>query len=105
MKISPHTLAPAANQQRQIGPYTVELLELCRFRMDGGGLFGVVPKPLWERVYPYVDSKNRVQMAAYALLVKGNGIVLVADAGLGDKLSPKLEEIFDVNQPARILPL
>ncbi len=104
-KISKKTLHPQPQMQRQIGPYTVELLDLCRFRMDGGGLFGVVPKPLWERAYPHVDSLNRVHMAAFALLVRGNGLVLVADAGLGDKLNPKQEEIYEVNQPSRVLPL
>src|SRR5690606_21635364 len=86
-----------------IGPYTVELIDLGRFCMDGGGLFGVVPKVLWEKAYPHVDARNRLDLATRALLVRGNGIVLVADAGLGDKLSQKVCDIFDVRQQPHAL--
>ena len=88
----------------QIGPYTVEMIQLSRFRMDGGGGFGVIPKVLWEKVYPHCDDRNRVQLAAYALLVRGPGMVLVADSGIGDKVNDKVRDIFDVDQPDRVLP-
>ncbi len=98
----PLTFDPAA--QLQIGPYTVELIPLCRFRMDGGGGFGIIPKVLWEKAYPHCDESNRIQMVAYAMLVRGNGITLVADAGLGDKLNEKQRNMFAVDQPERVLP-
>jgi glyoxylase-like metal-dependent hydrolase (beta-lactamase superfamily II) len=83
----------------RIGSYDVHLLTLGRFRMDGGGLFGIVPRKLWQRVYPHVDEENRVLMVARALLVVGDGVVLLADAGLGEKLDEKARSIFCVDQP------
>lgn len=100
--MSLHALFPP-QRVWQIGRYSVEMLPLAQFRMDGGGLFGVVPKVLWEKAYPHCDAQNRVNMAAFAMLVRGPGFNLVADAGLGDKLSPKLNNIFDVHQRERSL--
>jgi glyoxylase-like metal-dependent hydrolase (beta-lactamase superfamily II) len=87
----------------QIGPYEIHLLMLGQFRMDGGGLFGIVPKKLWKRAYPHVDEENRVRMAAKALLIIGEGAVVVADAGIGDKLDEKARAIFCVEQPESAL--
>ncbi len=83
----------------KLGQYEVELLPIGRFRMDGGGLFGIVPRKLWSRAYPHVDDENRLELATYALLVRGPGITLVADAGVGEKLDPKARSIFAVEQP------
>ncbi|MGI8907946.1 MAG: MBL fold metallo-hydrolase [Candidatus Sumerlaeaceae bacterium] len=87
----------------KIGKYDVHLLTLGHFRMDGGALFGIVPKKLWQRVYPHVDEENRVLMAAKCLLITGEGAVVVADAGVGEKLEPKARAIFCVEQPLNAL--
>lgn len=78
----------------QIGPYDVRLIETCRFALDGGAMFGVVPKNLWSKAYPHVDEQNRIAMAARALLIRGNGHTILVDAGCGHKLAPKLEAIY-----------
>jgi glyoxylase-like metal-dependent hydrolase (beta-lactamase superfamily II) len=62
------------------------------FRLDGGAMFGVVPKPLWEKRLP-ADDRNRIQMAMRPLLVKGERLLII-DAGAGDKMPPKLEDIY-----------
>src|SRR3954451_22594264 len=62
------------------------------FALDGGAMFGVVPKPLWERVAP-ADSKNRIRMGMRPLLVRGERTLLI-DAGCGDKMDPKLADIY-----------
>jgi len=62
------------------------------FRLDGGAMFGVVPKPLWEKRAP-ADERNRIRMAMRPLLVKGQHLMIV-DAGAGDKMEPKLQEIY-----------
>jgi len=77
-----------------LGPYDVRLIETCRFALDGGAMFGVVPKNLWSKAYPHLDDQNRIAMAARALLIRGNGHTIVVDAGCGHKLSPKLESIY-----------
>lgn len=81
----------------QIGPYTIDLIETCRFALDGGAMFGVVPKNLWTRAYPHVDDQNRIAMAARSLLIRGEGKVILVDAGCGHKMGEKLESIYAVD--------
>ena len=78
----------------RIGSYSVDLIETCRFALDGGAMFGVVPKNLWARAYPHVDEQNRIAMAARALLIRGKGRTIVVDAGCGHKMGEKLESIY-----------
>jgi glyoxylase-like metal-dependent hydrolase (beta-lactamase superfamily II) len=59
-------------------------------------MFGVVPKPLWERVAP-ADSRNRIRMAMRPLLVRGARTVLI-DAGCGDKLDAKTADIYALDR-------
>ena len=62
------------------------------FRLDGGAMFGVVPKPLWEKRAP-ADKRNRIGMAMRPLLVRGERLMII-DAGAGEKMDPKLQEIY-----------
>jgi len=62
------------------------------FRLDGGAMFGVVPKPLWEKRNP-ADARNRISLAMRPLLVRGARLVIV-DAGAGEKMEPKLQDIY-----------
>lgn len=87
----------------RVGEYEVELLPLGRFAMDGGGMFGIVPKALWSRAYPHVDEANRIELVTWALLIRGRGRILVADAGVGDKLKPRRERQFALQQETRAL--
>lgn len=62
------------------------------FYLDGGAMFGVVPKTFWERKAP-PDDRNRIRMAMRCLLVRGARTMLV-DAGAGDKMSAKQADIY-----------
>ena len=62
------------------------------FRLDGGAMFGVVPKPLWEK-RARADERNRIQMAMRPLLVRGPRLMLI-DAGSGDKMDAKMSAIY-----------
>jgi glyoxylase-like metal-dependent hydrolase (beta-lactamase superfamily II) len=77
-----------------VGRYQVEIIETCRFALDGGAMFGVVPKNLWAKVYPHVDEQNRIAMSARSLLIRGDGRTIVVDSGCGQKMDPKLEAIY-----------
>jgi glyoxylase-like metal-dependent hydrolase (beta-lactamase superfamily II) len=79
----------------QVGGLTVHALEAGHQRLDGGAMFGVVPKPLWERrIAP--DFRNRILLAMRPLLIEhGDGLVLV-DSGMGNKESAKFKEIYGV---------
>ena len=68
-------------------------IETGNFKLDGGAMFGVVPKPLWEKTNP-ADSDNRIEMGARSLLIEeGNRLVLV-DTGLGNKQSEKFFSVY-----------
>ena len=75
-----------------------ELLPLIDgyFRLDGGAMFGVVPKPLWERRAP-ADDRNRIQLATRPLVVRGEKTVTI-DAGLGDKMDAKSVDIYAIDR-------
>jgi glyoxylase-like metal-dependent hydrolase (beta-lactamase superfamily II) len=66
------------------------------FRLDGGAMFGVVPKPLWERRSP-ADEKNRIVLGLRPLLVKGERTMIV-DAGIGDKMDAKSVAIYGIDR-------
>jgi glyoxylase-like metal-dependent hydrolase (beta-lactamase superfamily II) len=79
----------------RIGPYTVHFLAGGRFRLDGGAMFGVVPKVLWERV-ARADERNRIRMRMTCLLIEGNGKRVLVDAGAGTKSEPKFRDIYAI---------
>ncbi len=57
---------------RQLGDFRIHALEAGSQRLDGGAMFGVVPKPLWERRIP-ADERNRIPLAMRCLLVETQG--------------------------------
>lgn len=59
-----------------------------KFKLDGGAMFGVVPKPLWERTNP-ADANNRIQMCSRSLLVENGDRLILIDTGMGNKQSEK----------------
>lgn len=77
------------------GDLRVITVEAGRLRLDGGAMFGVVPKPLWERRIP-ADESNRIPLAMRCLLVQIEGRNLLVDTGLGNKEEEKFEEIYGV---------
>jgi len=79
----------------QVGRLTVHALQTGLQRLDGGAMFGVVPKPLWQRRIP-ADDRNRIRMGMRVLLVEhGDGLLLV-DCGLGNKEAAKFHDIYGV---------
>jgi glyoxylase-like metal-dependent hydrolase (beta-lactamase superfamily II) len=76
----------------------LELISLCdgSFRLDGGAMFGVVPKPLWERRAP-ADERNRIRLSMRPLLVRGEKTMII-DAGVGEKMDPKSIEIYAIDR-------
>ncbi|MEK6610964.1 MAG: MBL fold metallo-hydrolase, partial [Gemmatimonadota bacterium] len=81
--------------QFKVGRLTCWTLEGGLQRLDGGAMFGVVPKPLWERRIP-ADDRNRIPLAMRCLLVEHpDGLVLI-DTGLGNKENEKFLDIYGV---------
>ena len=84
----------------RIGDFSLTTLTDGNFRLDGGAMFGVVPKPLWQRRAP-ADEKNRIAMSMRPLLIErpGDGHAagvqrILIDAGCGDKMSEKEAGIY-----------
>ncbi|MGH7144429.1 MAG: MBL fold metallo-hydrolase [Planctomycetota bacterium] len=79
----------------QLGPWQIDLVETGTLALDGGAMFGVVPKTLWQRLIP-ADDRNRIRLAARSLLIRGNSRIIVVDTGCGHKWNPKLQEIYGI---------
>jgi glyoxylase-like metal-dependent hydrolase (beta-lactamase superfamily II) len=71
------------------------------FKIDGGAMFGVVPKIIWERLVPS-DEFNRVKLDLNLLLVKTDGENILIDAGMGDALSEKQKKIYGIEKPSEL---
>jgi glyoxylase-like metal-dependent hydrolase (beta-lactamase superfamily II) len=82
----------------KVGRYEARALSTGRFRLDGGAMFGNVPKVLWEKLHP-PDDKNRILMELRVLLIRGDGRVILVDTGTGNQWSEKERAIFDVDAP------
>lgn len=78
-----------------VGGYSCHAVEMCDFLLDGGAMFGVVPKPLWEAKIP-ADMKNRIPLKARSLLLCGHGRTILVDTGCGTKFSEKELAIYGV---------
>ncbi len=80
----------------RVGDITVHALEAGLQRLDGGAMFGVVPKPLWERRIP-ADERNRIPLALRCLLIEAPDALVLVDTGIGNKDDEKFREIYGVD--------
>lgn len=79
-----------------VGGLRCHLLEAGMQRLDGGAMFGVVPKPLWERrIAP--DERNRIPLALRCMLIEHPDGPIVVDTGVGSKEDAKFVEIYGVD--------
>src|SRR5690606_15426853 len=74
--------------QIQFHEMTLTWLDGGGTSLDGGAMFGVVPKPLWTRKYP-VNDKNQIELACDPILIQYNGKNYLIDSGIGNKLNEK----------------
>lgn len=88
---------------RELGDFELTLVRDSGFRLDGGAMFGVVPRALWEKPCP-PDEKNRIRMATNCLLVARGKDLLLIDSGIGDKHDPKFQDNYGMEAGATRLP-
>lgn len=67
------------------------------FRLDGGAMFGVVPKVLWQKTNP-PDNNNRILLALRCCLIKTDNELVLIDTGIGHKFQGKFEDIYQVKK-------
>ena len=81
----------------KLGAFDIQPVTDGRFRLDGGAMFGVVPKILWEKCYQ-PDEQNRISLGLNCLLIRAGRKNILVDTGLGDKEDAKFQEIFAVER-------
>jgi glyoxylase-like metal-dependent hydrolase (beta-lactamase superfamily II) len=77
----------------KLGDIEVQLLGDGTFRLDGGAMFGVIPKPMWEKKSP-PDDRNRILLAMNILLIRAGGKKILVETGAGDKWDAKRRDIY-----------
>lgn len=87
----------------QLGNLKLTLVDDGGFRLDGGAMFGVVPKVMWEKQKP-ADETNRIRMVTNCLLVERGSDLLLIDSGVGDKGDERFRSMFGLEEGATRLP-
>jgi len=91
---APAALGPRV-ETRTLGRWTVHAIQAGGQRLDGGAMFGVVPKPLWQkRIAP--DDRNRIQLGMRCLLIEHDIGPVLIDTGAGNKETEKFYDIYAV---------
>jgi glyoxylase-like metal-dependent hydrolase (beta-lactamase superfamily II) len=81
----------------QFGDYRVEIVPDTEFRLDGGAMFGVVPRTLWSRVCP-PDEQNRIRLNMNCVLIDTGGERILIETGIGEKWPAKHTEMYGITR-------
>lgn len=81
----------------QLGDYRLTVVPDATFRLDGGAMFGVVPRVLWEKVCP-PDAQNRILCQSNCLFLETTTERILIETGLGDKWTPRQTEIYGITR-------
>ncbi|HUL17050.1 MAG TPA: MBL fold metallo-hydrolase [Terriglobales bacterium] len=85
-----------------LGDIDVRHIHAGSLRLDGGAMFGVVPKPLWEKKSPS-DDRNRIRLACNSLLVRASGKNILIETGNGTKWDAKIRDIYAIESGEPLL--
>jgi len=86
----------------RIGEVAVYGLSDGFFRLDGGAMFGVVPKVLWDRVSP-ADERNRIRLGLHPVLIQAHGHCILVETGVGSRHDAAFADRFGVEQPPTLV--
>ena len=81
----------------KIGKYELKIITSGYFGLDGGAMFGIVPKMLWQRINP-PDKANRIKLSTRHLILESDNRRIIIDTGMGDKWDEKLKSIYAVDE-------
>ena len=81
----------------QFGDYRVEIVPDTEFRLDGGAMFGVVPRTLWSRVCP-PDEQNRIRMNMNCVFIDTGDERILIETGIGEKWPAKHTEMYGITR-------
>jgi glyoxylase-like metal-dependent hydrolase (beta-lactamase superfamily II) len=80
-----------------LGQYEIHGLRDGFFRLDGGAMFGVVPKPLWEKKFPS-DDQNRIKLALNSFLIQKSGLLILVETGIGSDFDQKISKYYSLER-------
>ncbi|UCG93111.1 MAG: MBL fold metallo-hydrolase [candidate division WOR-3 bacterium] len=86
----------------QLGTLKLSTVSDGRFWLDGGAMFGIVPKPLWSKLNP-ADEYNRIELGLNSLLIQASEKRILVDTGIGEKFDEKLREIYRVEKNTNLI--
>ncbi|MFP5228500.1 MAG: MBL fold metallo-hydrolase [Acidobacteriota bacterium] len=92
----PDTFDPVRGRTT-VGDFELTILSDGFYFLDGGAMFGVVPKPLWEKRAP-ADEQNRILLGLNTVIVRTGQHTVAIETGIGNKLPPRLKEIYGAQQ-------
>ncbi len=81
----------------QIGKFQIDVIETGIFHLDGGAMFGVIPKNLWGKAYSMGDEFNRIPLEARLMLIRWDDKIVLVDTGNGSKLHPKIADRYGID--------
>ncbi len=81
----------------KFGAFELDILSDGTFALDGGQMFGVVPKVLWEKRMP-ADARNRIRLGLTSVLVRTGSQTVLIETGIGDKYDSKFADIYDIQR-------
>jgi glyoxylase-like metal-dependent hydrolase (beta-lactamase superfamily II) len=85
----------------KLGDLEFHVLTDGGFRLDGGAMFGVIPRPMWEKkIAP--DNRNRIRLSMNCLLIRSAGQWILVETGAGEKWDAKRRDIFAIEGPPRL---
>jgi glyoxylase-like metal-dependent hydrolase (beta-lactamase superfamily II) len=82
----------------KFGKFDIDIIDTGVFGLDGGSMFGVVPKAMWAKAYHPGDEMNRIPLSAQPLLVRWEDNIMLIDTGNGDKFSDKFAKIYSLDR-------
>jgi glyoxylase-like metal-dependent hydrolase (beta-lactamase superfamily II) len=77
-----------------LGDFELTIVSDGGYNLDGGAMFGVVPKPMWEKRFP-ADEQNRLRVGLNTLIIRTGDQTVLVETGIGNKLNEKLVSIYE----------
>ncbi len=86
----------------KLGKFELQIAWDGYFKLDGGAMFGVVPKPLWDKKDP-ADDRNRILLSLNPLIIRFDNEIILVDTGIGDKWDEKNSDILCLKRSDNLL--
>ncbi len=86
----------------QLGRFELSIISDGKMWLDGGAMFGIVPKTLWNKLNP-ADESNRIELALNCLLIKTPQKNVLIDTGVGTKLKERFIEIYNIQKATSLV--